>query len=89
MINKLTENKLKKVQLSDIKQRKLEVRNEISLQKDVISYSAKRIISPFSSNGKSSGNGIVKKFNTGLAIFDGVMIGYKMIKGIKKAFRRR
>lgn len=88
MDNQLTVNQLKKLQLEDIKQRKREIRTEIGLQKDVIVYSAKRIVSPFS-NTETTGINIFKKFGTGVAVFDGILMGYKMIKGIKRLFRRR
>jgi hypothetical protein len=87
MSNQLTVNQLKKLQLEDIIQRKREIRTEIGLQKDVIVYSAKRLVS-FSS-GTTPGGGIFKKFGTGMAVFDGILIGYKMIKRVKKLFRRK
>lgn len=86
MNKQLTVNHLKKLELADIKQRKQEVLTEINLQKEVIVYSAKRI-SPFSSN--TNGGSIFKKVGTGVALFDGAMMGYKIIKKIKKLFRRK
>lgn len=86
----LIENKLKRLTLEDVHNRKLDVLEEIGLQKDVIVYSSQKIFSPFvPTSGGADGGGIVKKFSTGVAIFDGVMVGYKIIKSIKKIFSRR
>lgn len=89
MNKQLTVNKLKRLTLEDISQRKQELLDEINIQKDIIVYSTQRVFSPFTSNEENSGGGMFKKLNTGLAIFDGVMIGYKIIKNIKKFFWRR
>jgi len=86
MSRQLTVNHLKKLQLEDIQVRKQEILTEIGLQKDVIVYSAKRMVSPFSPS--NSGGGF-KKMSTGIAIFDGVLVGYKIIKKIRGLFKRK
>lgn len=89
MNKQLTVKSLKKLTLEDISQRKMEVVEEINIQKEIIVYSTQRMFSPFSSRNDVNGGNIFKKFNTSLAIFDGVMIGYKVFKNIKKIFKRR
>ena len=77
--------KAKKTTLEDIIQRKCEILEGIRVQKDVVAYSGSRIFS-FNSN-ELENTGIVKKVNTGIAIFDGILIGYKIFKKICRLFK--
>ncbi|GEM_PF-1130172 len=89
MNKQLTVNRLKRVAPEDIRLRKLELLDEINLQKDVIVYSAKKMLNPFAGTETAVGsNRMMKKFSTGMVLVDGIMMGYKVFKGIKRLFRR-
>jgi len=85
----------KKVDLDTITARKKEILGDIRIQKDVIIQAAQNIVAPFTAltgggHAVADGaSGIMKKFNTGLVIFDGLMLGFKIIKKVKGFFHRR
>lgn len=80
--------KEKKIALEELVQRKIEVLADIRIQKDVINQSFQNIIHPFNGTAKA---GVLtpKKFSTGIAIFDGALLGFSIIKKIRGFFRRR
>lgn len=77
-----------KFTLEDISQRKQEALEDIRIQHQVIAERTEEIFAPFlpSDEGQSS---LIKKFNTGMAIFDGVMIGMRLLKSIRKFLAKR
>lgn len=77
-----------KITLEDLRARKREVLSEIRTKQEKMSQHSQHIFAPFFSSIGSE-HSIFKKFNTGLAIFDGVVIGMKMIKSLRKIFRRK
>lgn len=79
--------KPRKYTLEDISQRKEEVLQDIHIQHQLISETTQEIFGPLTSSGQGQSS-IMKKFNTGMAIFDGFMIGMKIFKSIRKAFRK-
>ena len=72
----------KKITLEDIAQRKQEVLQEICDQKQAMADTTRRIFAPL-------GNALMRSFSTGIAIFDGVMLGMKMIRKVRGLFRKR
>lgn len=77
-----------KYTLEDITQRKLEVLQDIQVQHQIIAETTQTIFAPFLPSPQSGQNALIKKFNTGMAIFDGVMVGMKIFKSIRKFFKR-
>lgn len=75
------------ITLEEIAKRKAELRKEISEQKTRMTTTTQKIFAPLMPD--PSGNPLMKSFNTGLAIFDGVMMGFKIIKSIKRFFKNR
>lgn len=75
------------ITLADIAHRKAQVKQDIREQKKQITLTAGNLFSPLTSAG-SSVNSLIKSFNTGVVIFDGVMLGFKIMKKIRKFFRR-
>ena len=73
----------KKLTLEDLLIQKQELKKQIESQKLVESYYL--LIEPFSFNPMHSS--LMKKLTTGFAIFDGFMIGLKVIRKIKNLFR--
>ena len=69
----------KKITLEDIAQRKQEVLQEICDQKQAMADTTRRIFAPLAP-AASGGN---------MAIFDGVMLGMKMIRKVRGLFRKR
>lgn len=73
--------------LEDIAQRKQEILTEIKEQKEAMTETTRRIFAPLApvASGASS---LMRSFNTGMAIFDGVMLGLKFMRKIRALFRR-
>ncbi len=74
--------------LEEIARRKEESLRQIRDRKEKITTLAKEIFSPAASHndGKSS---IMRTLNTGMAVFDGVMLGMKVIRRVRSLFSGR
>ncbi|NDV81423.1 hypothetical protein [Bacteroides sp. 51] len=77
-----------KYTLEDIIQRKQEVLQDIQIQHQIIAETTQAIFAPILPSPKLDQTALIKKFNTGMAIFDGVMVGMKIFKSIRKFFKR-
>lgn len=75
-----------KITLEDIAQRKEETLTEIRAQQKAMAMIARDIFAPLAP-AASAGSSLMKSFNTGVAIFDGVMLGMKLIKKFRSMFR--
>jgi hypothetical protein len=73
------------ITLESIAQRKEELRKEISSQKQLMTDMAKSLFAP-SAPATSKSTGIVHAFKTSFAIFDGALLGLRMIKKVRKMF---
>lgn len=79
--------KEKKIVLEELVKHKYEVLADIRIQKDIINEVLQNITRPF--NNMGGGNIVpVRKFKTGIAIIDGALLGYFIIKKIRKWFKR-
>ena len=78
----------KKITLEDIAQRKQEVLQEICDQKQAMADATSRIPG-IQSPPSAALNAGMRSFSTGMAIFDGVMLGMKMIRKVRGLFRKR
>lgn len=76
-----------KFTLEDISQRKQEVLQDIRIQHEIIAETTQEIFAPLFPSSSQGHSSLIKKFNTGMAIFDGVMVGIKIFKSIRKTFR--
>ena len=75
-----------KLTLENIAQRKKKLQGEIQVQKKAMTVTVRNIFSPLPpANNKT--NAIMRSFNTGMAVFDGVMLGIKLMRKIRKYFR--
>lgn len=73
--------------LDEICQLKAEKLTEIRASKQRITNSARELFHPTeSANGA---NALMNNFSSGIAIFNGVMTGFKIIKRIRNLFRRK
>lgn len=76
----------KKITLEDIAQQKAKLLVEIHTQKKAMTSTVREIFAPLApANNKA--DAIMRSFNTGMAIFDGVMMGIKIMRKIRKYFR--
>lgn len=76
-----------KITLEGITLRKEELLKEIRAQKETMTMTAQSIFAPLAP-AASTGNALMRSFNTGLAIFDGVMLGLKIMKKVRGLFKR-
>lgn len=75
-----------KITLEDITRRKEELKAQIHGQKQAMTATVREIFAPLApANNKA--NAIMRSFNTGMAVFDGVMMGIKFMRRIRKYFR--
>lgn len=77
-----------KITLEDLSRRKQAVLQEINEQKKAMLLTTQRIFAPLAPVA-SGGNFFMRSFSTGMAIFDGVMLGMKMIRKVRGLFRKR
>lgn len=77
-----------KITLEEIARRKEETLTKIRAQQGVMTATARNIFAPLIP-AASAGNAMMRSFNTGMAIFDGVMMGLKIMKKIRSIFQKR
>lgn len=77
-----------KITLEDIAQRKQELLEEIRAQKQAMTDTTRRIFAPLAP-AASGTSALMRSFNTGMAIFDGVMLGMKVIRKIRSLFNKK
>mgnify|MGYP003302824093 CR=1 FL=1 len=75
------------ITLDMICQQKAEKLAEIRASKQRIANQARELFHPAETIG--SANALMNNFSSGMAIFNGVMTGFKIIKRIRGLFRRR
>ena len=75
------------ITLDMICQQKAEKLAEIRASKQRIANNAREIFNP--SETINSANSLMSNFNSGMAIFNGIMTGFKIIKRIREFFRKR
>ena len=64
------------VTLESIAQKKAMLLQEIRLQKEIMT-------------GLNKANAMMRAFNTGMAVFDGIVLGVKVMKKFRKIFGRK
>lgn len=73
------------VTLENIALQKAALKEDIRQQKEVIGHCARQIFAPFSPATSKAGS-IMQTFHTGMAIFDGILLGMKVMRKIRKVF---
>lgn len=76
------------ITLETIALRKEETRKKLNLQKQAMTDTAREILAPLAP-AANKGNAIMRTFNTGMAVFDGVMLGMKVMKRLRKVLNPR
>lgn len=75
--------------IDDIIQRKEETVNKIRTQHQIMSSISQDIFAPFLPSSSQEGYSFIKRLNTGMIVFNGVMTGFKLFKNIRKVFYRK
>ena len=75
-----------KITLEEIAERKKQLLNEIHVQKKAMTATTREIFAPLAPATKKA-DAIMRSFNTGMAIFDGVVMGIKIMRKIRAYFR--
>ena len=73
--------------LEDLQRQRAEALEELRAQKQVMSDTARNLFAPIAP-AADKGTAVMRAFNTGMAIFDGVMLGIKLMRKVRKIFRR-
>lgn len=76
----------KKVTLEDITLRKEKLLEEIHAQKQAMTTTAKKIFAPLAPT-TSKVDALMRSFNMGMAVFDGIVMGIKVMHKIRRYFR--
>jgi len=74
------------ITLEEISQRKEKLLKDIRQQKEQMKATASDLFAPVKPTSKAGA--IMHSINSGMAVFDGVILGMKVIKRIRKAFRK-
>ena len=86
-MNNPQENPKTVITLDMICQQKAEKLAEIRTSKQRIANHAREIFHP--SETMNGANTLMNNFHSGMAIFNGVMTGFKIIKKVRNLFRRK
>lgn len=73
--------------LEELQQQKAEALEELRAQKQAMADTARNLFAPIAP-AANKGTAIMRAFNTGMAVFDGVMLGMKLMRKARKIFRR-
>ena len=73
--------------LEDLQQQKAEALEELRAQQQIMADTARNLFAPIAP-AADKGTAIMRAFNTGRAVFDGVMLGVKLMRKVRKIFRR-
>ena len=68
--------------LESIALRKKELRKKLHVQKEIMTDTARELFAPLAP-AADKGNAIMRAFNTGMAVFDGLMLGVKMMRKVR------
>lgn len=73
--------------LEDLQQQKAEALEELRAQQQIMADTARNLFAPIAP-AADKGTAIMRAFNTGMAVFDGVMLGVKLMRKVRKIFIR-
>ena len=74
--------------LEQLMQRKAYLHQQIEAQKAVMARIGYEVTAPFTP-AVHKGNSLLRAFNRGMALFDGVMLGLKMMRQVKSIFGKK
>lgn len=76
------------VTLESIAQRKSELLQQITAQKETMTRLGRQLVAPLAP-ATNKANAIMRAFNTGMAVFDGIKLGIKLMRNFRKLFKRQ
>ena len=76
------------VTLESSAQRKATLLQQIRAQKEIMTDLTQEIFAPLAP-ATNKANAMMRAFNTGMAVFDGIMLGAKLMKKFRMLFGRR
>jgi len=74
--------------LESIAERKKELLQQIVVQKDAMNRLSRQLVSPLAPAANKA-NALMRAFNTGMAVFDGIKLGIKLMHKFRRIFRKR
>lgn len=74
--------------LEDIARRKAELQQQIQQQKEVMTVLTQEIFAPLEP-ATNKATAMMRAFNTGMAVFDGITLGMKMMRKFRNLFSRK
>lgn len=77
----------KSITLEEISEQKKEIRLRIAEQKEAIQQSATELFAPVRATGKMEH--FMNSVNSGIAAYDGVMTGLRIIRRVRGMFKRK
>lgn len=86
-MNTSNEPKSERITLEMLCQQKAERLAEIRASKQKLTDYTRQLFQPTETTGGT--NALMNNFSSGIAIFNGVMTGFKIIKRIRSLFRRK
>ncbi|ADV44797.1 hypothetical protein [Bacteroides helcogenes] len=75
------------VTLESIAQQKAVLLQQIRVQKEIMTDITRDIFAPVAPATNKAG-AMIRAFNTGMAVFDGMMLGLKLMKRIRRFFEK-
>lgn len=75
------------ITLEEIARRKAVIGHQIDSQRALVGKMAGELIAPIKSAATRAG-GALRLFNTGFAVFDGLLMGIKIMRRVQRLFRR-
>ena len=76
-----------KYTLEEIAERKKQLQHEIQVQKKTIITTTREIFAPVAPTANKA-DAIMRSFNTGMAVFDGVVMGIKIMRKVRAYFKK-
>lgn len=73
--------------LESIAERKKELLQQIAVQKDTMNRLSRQLVAPLAPAANKA-NALMRAFNTGMAVFDGIKLGIKLMHNFRKFFRK-
>ncbi|MCR4765704.1 MAG: hypothetical protein K5856_05990 [Bacteroidaceae bacterium] len=79
-------NQQNNITLESIAQQKAAIKKRLDSQKQKMSALSNDFIAPLKPTAKKS-SAVMGLFNTGMVVFDGALIGFKLLRRLKKVFK--
>lgn len=73
--------------LEELQRQRAEALEEVRAQKQVMANTARNLFAPVVP-AANKGTALMRAFNTGMAVFDGIMLGLKLMRKTRNLFKR-